>query len=228
MNSLYFLSHLFPYRVARCVIFTAIKNVLRQGNLNPEIEEKLLTLQRYQEKQAKGEPFDPTSYASYTTRGASRHPKSYDSPQDSDESEDDLSDHSDKPSARRRAGNMDDDDEWVIDTPRKYIKKADREKMEKKRDSHNYSSDSKKSHDEKPKIIVKTTDTSAGQIRKNIIFCNRSDNAAAQNTFKTTIIEPEKTPEKALLANKLKMKAAQKNVVVDENVKQHKLQVCFE
>jgi hypothetical protein len=32
---------------------SAIKNALRQENLNPEIEEKLLQLQRYQEKQIK-------------------------------------------------------------------------------------------------------------------------------------------------------------------------------
>lgn len=34
--------------------FAAIKNALKQENLNPEIEEKLLQLQRYQEKQMKG------------------------------------------------------------------------------------------------------------------------------------------------------------------------------
>lgn len=34
--------------------FLAIKNALKQENLNPEIEEKLLQLQRYQEKQMKG------------------------------------------------------------------------------------------------------------------------------------------------------------------------------
>jgi nucleosome-remodeling factor subunit BPTF len=32
---------------------SAIKNALKQENLNPEIEEKLLQLQRYQEKQIK-------------------------------------------------------------------------------------------------------------------------------------------------------------------------------
>jgi nucleosome-remodeling factor subunit BPTF len=32
---------------------SAIKNALKQENLNPEIEEKLLQLQRYQEKQMK-------------------------------------------------------------------------------------------------------------------------------------------------------------------------------
>lgn len=37
-------------------VSTAIKNALKQENLNPEIEEKLLNLQRYQEKQMKNEP----------------------------------------------------------------------------------------------------------------------------------------------------------------------------
>lgn len=35
-------------------VIVAIKNALKQENLNPEIEEKLLQLQRYQEKQMKG------------------------------------------------------------------------------------------------------------------------------------------------------------------------------
>lgn len=39
--------------------FEAIKNALKQENLNPEIEEKLLQLQRYQEKQMKQEPEVP-------------------------------------------------------------------------------------------------------------------------------------------------------------------------
>lgn len=37
-------------------ISAAIKTALKQENLNPEIEEKLLQLQRYQEKQMKQEP----------------------------------------------------------------------------------------------------------------------------------------------------------------------------
>lgn len=47
--------------VPRCIhmftcifVIVAIKNALKQENLNPEIEEKLLQLQRYQEKQMKG------------------------------------------------------------------------------------------------------------------------------------------------------------------------------
>lgn len=37
-------------------LILAIKNALKQENLNPEIEEKLLNLQRYQERQMKQEP----------------------------------------------------------------------------------------------------------------------------------------------------------------------------
>lgn len=42
------------YLHSRNFSFLAIKNALKQENLNPEIEEKLLQLQRYQEKQMKG------------------------------------------------------------------------------------------------------------------------------------------------------------------------------
>lgn len=44
------------------IIISAIKNALKQENLNPEIEEKLIQLQRYQEKQMKQEvsPAVPT------------------------------------------------------------------------------------------------------------------------------------------------------------------------
>lgn len=41
-------------------VAAAIKTALKQENLNPEIEEKLLQLQRYQEKQMKQEPEIPT------------------------------------------------------------------------------------------------------------------------------------------------------------------------
>lgn len=202
--------------------------------MNPEIEEKLLTLQRYQEKQAKGEPFDPTAYEpTYSTRGAgstrgNTAGSGYDSTLDSDEFDDENSAQSFKTSRKRGAGGEDDDDEWVLDTPRKYIKKADREKMEKKGGTTNYIVDVKKQiiEDKATKVIVKTTDT--GTIRKNIIFCNRSDiQSPAQNNFSVVSSsgESEKSPEKALLASKLKMKAAQKMGISEEQVKHHKLQV---
>jgi hypothetical protein len=216
------------------LIFTAIKNVLRQGNLNPEIEEKLLTLQRYQEKQAKGEPFDPTfeppiysTRAANTTR-ATTVGSGYDSTLDSDEFDDENSNQSFRGSAKKRGmGGEDDDDEWVLDTPRKYIKKADREKLERGKKEPNYMADVKKqiNEDKATKVIVKTTDS--GQIRKNIIFCNRAD-VSVQNNFSVVSSsgESEKSPEKALLATKLKMKAAQKLTgMTEEQVKHHKLQV---
>lgn len=215
------------------IIFTAIKNVLRQGNLNPEIEEKLLTLQRYQEKTAKGEPFDHESFTSnYSTRatGTNRTTTAgsgYDSNLDSEEFEDDNSAHSFKASSRKRGvGADDDDDEWVLDTPRKYIKKADREKIERKKEP-NYMADVKKqiNEDQAMKVIVKTTDS--GQIRKNIIFCNRTEiSNSNQNNFNVSSgAESEKSPEKALLASKLKIKAAQKICLSDDQLKHHKLQV---
>lgn len=202
--------------------------------MNPEIEEKLLTLQRYQEKQAKGEPFDPTSFATtYPTRGTGRGKAGVtydDSPQDSDDS-DSLSDHSDvKAPTRRRGANLeDDDDEWVLDAPRKYIKKADREKLERGIKKEPADVNKKIVQEKETKIIVKTSDT--GQIRKNIIFCNRMDNDNVQNNFSFSSgndgSETEKSPEKALIASKLKMKAAQKVGVTDDQFRHHKLQVIL-
>ena len=201
--------------------------------MNPEIEEKLLTLQRYQEKQAKGEPFDPSAFSTtYTTRGTGRVKAgvNYDSPQDSDDTESLSDDQSEeKAPTRRRGANLeDDDDEWVLDTPRKYIKKADREKLERSIKKEPIDVNKKIVQQEKDtKIIVKTSD--AGQIRKNIIFCNRMDNQNAQNNFSFSSVkdgsEKEKSPEKALLASKLKMKAAQKGGIPDDQFRHHKLQV---
>lgn len=45
---------------------SAIKNALKQENLNPEIEEKLLQLQRYQEKQMKGSGVENSVTSSQT------------------------------------------------------------------------------------------------------------------------------------------------------------------
>lgn len=197
--------------------------------MNPEIEEKLLTLQRYQEKTARGEPFDPVSYSppphgTRTWSGRQSTAVTYDSGADSDEFDDEDSDEPPPRSSRKRgAADEDDDDEWVLDSPRKYIKKADREKMERKRDS-SYSSEVKKPPviEEKPnRVIVKTSET--GQIRKNIIFCNR-----AEEIFIPTPNDSIKNADKALLASKLKMRVTQKSAVNNEQVKCHKLQVIFD
>lgn len=195
---------------------------MRQGNLNPEIEEKLLNLQRYQEKQAKGEPFEPSTFnTTYSTRGNRGATRTYESDEDSEESEDDN--FSDEPSApppkSRRRGNLeDDDDEWVLDTPRKYIKKSEREKTSAVKSTF---SDTKKTSTEAQKIIVKTTDPGINQIRKNIIFCNRAEPVPNQ----TNIATSEISPEKSLLATKIKLKVAQKSGMTEEQIQHHKLQV---
>lgn len=76
---------------------TAIKSALKQENLNPEIEEKLLQLQRYQEKRMKPEQVERE------TRAVA------------------VAAHSPSPPPRRRATSSrnDDDDEWVDSSPRK-------------------------------------------------------------------------------------------------------------
>ena len=45
----------------------AIKSALKQENLNPEIEEKLLQLQRYQEKQMKGSDNSVSTHQTHHT-----------------------------------------------------------------------------------------------------------------------------------------------------------------
>ncbi|XP_060810725.1 nucleosome-remodeling factor subunit NURF301 [Amyelois transitella] len=75
-----------------------IKSALKQENLNPEIEEKLLQLQRYQEKRMKPE------------QQPEREPRAIA-----------VAAHSPSPPPRRRAASsrLDDDDEWVDSSPRK-------------------------------------------------------------------------------------------------------------
>ncbi|XP_055631397.1 nucleosome-remodeling factor subunit NURF301 isoform X2 [Toxorhynchites rutilus septentrionalis] len=80
-----------------------IKNALKQENLNPEIEEKLLNLQRYQEKQMKTD--DRTSAIAlqhnYSSLSSSR-------------------EHVTPVKAKKRpCRGEDDDDEWMLDTPKR-------------------------------------------------------------------------------------------------------------
>lgn len=83
-------------------IFSAIQNALRQGNLNPEIEEKLLNLQRCHEKQMKGVQ-RPTSVALANNHHEYTSPVKYSST-------------SRKHSASRP---IDTDGDWVMDTPKR-------------------------------------------------------------------------------------------------------------
>ncbi|XP_026495038.2 nucleosome-remodeling factor subunit NURF301 [Vanessa tameamea] len=72
-----------------------IKSALKQENLNPEIEEKLLQLQRYQEKQMKPEVQVEREVRAVVVRSPSPQPR------------------------RRGLSRHDDDDEWVESSPRK-------------------------------------------------------------------------------------------------------------
>lgn len=82
----------------------AIKNALRQENLNPEIEEKLLNLQRYQEKQMKAVASEPQE--TVVTPAQIHQP--YLSPAKSSTS-----------SKKRPSSRSQDDDDWVLDTPKR-------------------------------------------------------------------------------------------------------------
>lgn len=83
-------------------IFLAIQNALRQGNLNPEIEEKLLNLQRCHEKQMKGVQ-RPTSVALANNHHEYTSPVKYSS------------------TARKHSANraIENDDEWIMETPKR-------------------------------------------------------------------------------------------------------------
>jgi nucleosome-remodeling factor subunit BPTF len=79
-----------------------IKTALKQENLNPEIEEKLLQLQRYQEKQMKQEPDIPTPVAKVTTNAVPISNTRY------------TVSRKRTPSASRN-----DDSDWVMETPKR-------------------------------------------------------------------------------------------------------------
>lgn len=82
----------------------AIKNALRQENLNPEIEEKLLNLQRYQEKQMKAVAVEPQE----TVVTPMQIHQPYLSPVKSSTN-----------SKKRPSSRSQDDDDWVLDTPKR-------------------------------------------------------------------------------------------------------------
>lgn len=79
---------------------TAIKSALKQENLNPEIEEKLLQLQRYQEKRMKPELLPEREPRTIVVAVHSPSPP---------------------PGVRRRlqSSRLEDDDDWVDSSPRK-------------------------------------------------------------------------------------------------------------
>ncbi|XP_059615017.1 nucleosome-remodeling factor subunit NURF301 isoform X2 [Phlebotomus argentipes] len=78
-----------------------IKNALKQENLNPEIEEKLLNLQRYQERQMKSDT--PQMMSQPSMRAISPY-----------------EDIPSPPARRKRRSSMSQDDEdWVLETPRR-------------------------------------------------------------------------------------------------------------
>ncbi|KAK9686188.1 PHD-finger [Popillia japonica] len=77
-----------------------IKTALKQENLNPEIEEKLLQLQRYQEKQMKQEPEIPV----HSTRVAVQN----------------TFNRNNLPSRKRPpSASKNDDEDWVMETPKR-------------------------------------------------------------------------------------------------------------
>lgn len=102
------------------VLFPAIKNALKQENLNPEIEEKLLNLQRYQEKQNILHKTHPSPLPNARNSLINHHS----TPAGANASAASSVQSPARPpgsTAKRRpavARHLDDDD-WVLDTPRR-------------------------------------------------------------------------------------------------------------
>lgn len=79
----------------------AIRTALKQENLNPEIEEKLLQLQRYQERKMSQEPEVPPPVANRLNNQPVPAPAVR------------------LPSRKRPPSARDDDSEWIMETPKR-------------------------------------------------------------------------------------------------------------
>lgn len=123
------------------IYFTAIKSALQQENLNPEIEEKLLTLQRYQEKQMKNDTPSKPDY------GMPNNSLDYDDAQNSRRRR--------SPSARKRLVQHADDDDWVVDTPKKRAARVQNHPVE-KRPTIVTTSTLKETHPKQENISIRT------------------------------------------------------------------------
>lgn len=97
------------------IFISAIKNALKQENLNPEIEEKLLTLQRYQERQ-KNKSDNPSFTSNQSTIVNSQHIA-----QVSPATVSAITTPVKSGSSRKRppSRSQDDDDDWILDTPKR-------------------------------------------------------------------------------------------------------------
>lgn len=83
---------------------TAIKNALKQENLNPEIEEKLLNLQRYQEKQTSSHAGAAANHSQSSSSGSPM-------------AKPPGNGHGSRKRPNQRSPL--DDDDWVLDTPKR-------------------------------------------------------------------------------------------------------------
>lgn len=82
--------------------FAAIKNALKQDDLTPEIEEKLLNLQRFQEKQMKSDPAQASlAHNHHEYSSATKHTP-----------------------RKRPTSRTHEDDDWLVDTPKRRPPKA--------------------------------------------------------------------------------------------------------
>lgn len=108
----------------------AIKTALKQDNLNPDIEEKLINFQKYQESQLKPDSsiiqsvsstLSPPTSIIETLHQQQSQPLQHHSILNSNSFDNSLSSppHSPVKVRKRQTNKHDDDEDWVMDTPRK-------------------------------------------------------------------------------------------------------------
>jgi hypothetical protein len=158
---------------------------LKQENLNPEIEEKLLNLQRYQEKQMKNEqyPSGQSHFYEQDLVASQSYNHSYTQSQydEDDDSDDTITPQSSGHQSRKRKSELD-DDEWRMDSPRK------------RPTAKSYSSSVNPHHQSENAYVVENQ-TTVGQA--NVIYKNSNlVNYSKQDAL------PPKTPKKSTYEKK--------------------------
>ncbi|XP_055538687.1 nucleosome-remodeling factor subunit NURF301 [Wyeomyia smithii] len=186
-----------------------IKNALKQENLNPEIEEKLLNLQRYQENQMKTDDRGNAAIAlqhNYSNMSATR-------------------EHSTPVKAKKRTyRGEDDDDDWMMDTPKRRPTKSVGNPL---------------GSVERKIIPVATPDPGLGCSRKRVISQSDSAASAAAAAAAAAIVAsvnatkeapdplPSSTPvsiSRSEAAKKSNEKRKQQQTLIQQQQRQNKLQ----
>lgn len=146
-----------------------------------------MTLQRYQEKQMKGEPFDASNFSSSSQNSRNVH-----SP------DDDMFDDNNSRTSHNKEGK----------------KGKDREYMPEYRKPSKHSNDTSDDQQENRHIIVKTETSSADSIKKNIIInYNKTSSAVSSSAFSANssnvpiVGSPDSKDIKNIVKREIRLKA---------------------